>query len=114
MVNKVFTTINRFASFSGTVPNVGLNFKIFAGDATVVGITVFIVCKTVVGIAAWIALDVMNTKVLGGSATENCVINVAELYTESAGKVATMVVNPGCNMVTSFPFIVATSVFEDV
>jgi hypothetical protein len=114
MFNKVFIIMYLFAIFSGIVPSVGLNNAMFAFDATATGITVFIVCKTVVGIAARIALDVINAKVLGRSATENCVINVAELYVESEGKVATIVANPGCNMVTSFPFTVAISVFEEV
>ena len=71
----------------------------------------------VTGIIAATSDDLTNAKELGAifaGETENCVINVAELYKELLDSDAVIVTIPDCNRVTSFPLIVAILVSEDV
>jgi hypothetical protein len=71
----------------------------------------------VTGIIAATSDDITNAKelcIIFAGETENCVINVAELYKELLDSDAVIVTIPGCNNVTSFSSIVATVVSEDV
>ena len=89
----------------------------FAGVEMVIGRTELNWGIKVGGITAATSDDRMKTNGIGAifaGETENCVINVAELYKESLESVAVIVTIPGANNVTSFPLIVAILVFEDV
>ena len=89
----------------------------FAGVEMVIGRTELNWGIKVGGITAATSDDRMKTNGIGAifaGETENCVINVAELYKELLDSDAVIVTIPDCNRVTSFSSIVATVVSEDV
>lgn len=118
ILHNVLTTMFWFSCFSTTVPNLGLNFAMFAGEDTAAGIvTTFTIGITVAGIVAATSDDLTKTKELGAtfsSEIENVVINIAELYKESLDNDAVIVTIPGCNNVTVFSLITALVKSEEL